>query len=183
MTKAAARFGRNDWIDVGLSLLARRGPEWMTLERLTEACGKTRGSFYHHFEDHSAFLAALGERWQKVGTEIPIGEADAARRTGKRRETLARRTAEVDNALERNLRRLAASEPVIAEAVARVDEMRIDYVARLFRSELSLPADDAMTRARIQHCAFVGAQMVFPDADQKFLLKLQAALGATLWRK
>jgi AcrR family transcriptional regulator len=183
MPKAAARFGRDDWIDVGLSLLARRGPEWLTLERLTESCGKTRGSFYHHFEDHRAFLAALAERWQRIGTEAPIAAADAAQRAGKRRETLARRTVEVDHALERNLRRLSASEPVIAEAVARVDEMRIDYVARLFRSELGLPADAAMTRARLQHCAFVGAQMVFPDADQRFLLRLQAALGATLWRK
>jgi len=166
-----------------MELLARRGPEALTLERLSEATGKTRGSFYHHFEDHQAFLSALAARWRETGTEAPIAEADAAHRSGKRRETLARRTVEVDHALERGLRRLAASEPVIAKAVAEVDERRIDYVARLFRSELGLPADEGLTRARIQHCAFVGAQMVFPDADRRILLKLQAALGATLWRK
>jgi AcrR family transcriptional regulator len=178
----AARFGRLDWIDIGLELL-RRGPEHMTLERLTEATGKTRGSFYHHFENHQAFLAAIAARWQETGTEAPIAEADAAQRAGKRRETLARRTVEVDHALERNLRRLAASEPVIAAAIEHVDEMRIAYVARLFRSELGLPADEALTRARLQHCAFVGAQMVFPGADRRFLLKLQAVLGGTLWRR
>ncbi len=183
MARAAARFGREDWVELGLALLARHGPEALTLERLTEAGRKTRGSFYHHFEDHQAFLAALGERWRDTCTEAPIAEADAALRHGKRRETLARRTAAIDHALERNLRRLGAGEPVIAEAVARVDERRIAYVARLFRGELGLDAADALMRARLQHCAFVGAQLVFPQADARFLLKLQAALGATLWRK
>lgn len=183
MARAAARFERSDWIDLGLSLLAQHGPEALTLERLTEAAKKTRGSFYHHFEHHEAFLAALADRWRETGTEAPIKAAEAALRAGKRRETLARLTVEVDHALERSLRRLAASEPVIATAVAHIDDMRISYVARLFRSELGLPADEALMRARLQHCAFVGAQVVFPDADQRLLLKLQAALGATLWRK
>ena len=182
MARAKARIARADWIELGLHLLAKRGPEALTLERLTEAAGKTRGSFYHHFEDHPDFLGALAERWREE-TDSAIAEAEAAAAAGRRRETLARRSAKIDHALERELRRLAASEPIIAAAVAEVDERRINYVARLFRAELGLDANEALARARIQHCAFVGAQMVFPDADERFRLKLEAALGRTLWRK
>ena len=37
MAKHNARFGRENWLDLGLTLLARHGPEAMTLERLTVA--------------------------------------------------------------------------------------------------------------------------------------------------
>lgn len=183
MAKLKPRFARDDWVDLGLAMLAKHGPEALTLERVTEAAAKTRGSFYHHFEDHNAFLAALAERWLAEETDAVIALTEAAARAGMRRETLARRAAKVDHALERQLRRLAASAPVIAEAVARADQRRIEYVARLFRSELGLGQTEALARARIEHCVFVGAQMVFPSADERFLLTLAATLGRTLWRK
>lgn len=181
MAKLKPRFGRDDWIELGLASLAKHGPEALTIERITAAARKTRGSFYHHFEDHRAFLAALGEAWLARDIET-IAAADRALASGARRETLARQTATIDHALERALRRLAASERAIADIVARSDAQRIAYLVRIFRSELKLPAEEALARARIQHSFFVGAQMVFPDADARFRLKLQKTLGATLWR-
>jgi len=178
--RQAARFGRADWLDLGRTLLSRYGPDAMTLERLTEAAKKTRGSFYHHFTDHAAFLAALGARWREASTEIPLAAIEAER--GQRRDALARHSADIDHALERNLRRLAASEPMIAHEVKRVDEARIHYLVRMFRAELGVAPAEALARARIQHAYFVGAQMVFPDADARFRLRLQKTLGATLWR-
>jgi len=144
---------------------------------------RTRGSFYHHFEDHRAFLAALGAHWLATEIDAVISDIDKATITGKRRENLARHASEIDPARERNLRRLAASEPVIADIVAKSDEKRISYLVRLFRSELGLDAAEALTRARVQHAFFVGSQTVFPHADARFRLDLQKVLGATLWRK
>src|SRR5690606_15643223 len=100
------------------------------------------------------------------------------RQRGRRSDTLARRTAAIDHALERNLRRLAAVEPAIAREVKRVDEARIRYLVKLFRDELGVSPAKALARARIQHAYFVGAQMVFPDADAQFRLRLQKTLGA-----
>jgi AcrR family transcriptional regulator len=180
---AKARFGREDWIELGLTLLGRRGPAALTLEQLTASAKKTRGSFYHHFEDHPAFLKALGEHWLAHEIEAKIAEIDALTLTGNRREALARHAAQIDHAMERELRRLAASEPAIAAIVARADDKRIAYLVRLFRSELGLDASEALARARIQHSFFVGAQMIFPGAEPSLFLKLQKTLGATLWRK
>jgi AcrR family transcriptional regulator len=180
---ARARFGREDWIELGLALLGRRGPEALTLERLTAAAKKTRGSFYHHFEDHLAFLKALGEHWLAREIDGKIAEIDRLALTGKRRDVLARHAAQIDHAMERELRRLAASEPAIAAIVASADEKRIAYLVRLFRSELGLDAREALARARIQHSFFVGAQLVFPGAEPSLFLNLQKTLGATLWRK
>lgn len=181
--RANVRFGREDWVRRGLALLSRGGPAALTLERLTAAAKKTRGSFYHHFEHHQAFLAALGAYWLATEIDAKIAEIDRLALTGKRRESLARHAAQIDHALERNLRRLAASEPVIARVMEQSDERRIGYLVRLFRSELGLDGEQALARARVQHSFFVGAQMVFPDADARFRLKLQKTLGETLWRQ
>lgn len=180
---AKPRFGAGDWIALGMRLLGQEGPDGLTIERLTQMAKKTRGSFYHHFPDHQAFLAALGAQWLKREIDDKIAEIDRLAVGGRRRETLAWHAASIDHAFERELRRLAAKEPVVAAIVARSDEKRIAYLVRLFRSELGLPADEALARARIQHSYFVGAQMVFPDADARFRLKLQKTLGATLWRR
>lgn len=181
--RKAQRFGREDWIDLGLSLLARHGPEGLTIESLTSAARKTRGSFYHHFEDQQTFLAAFGAHWLAREIDNKIAEIDRQTISGKRREVLARHAAQIDHALERELRRLAASEPTIANIVAQSDEKRIAYLVRLFRSELGLSANEALIRARVQHAFFVGAQMLFPTAGPRFLLDLQKTMGAALWRK
>lgn len=183
MARPNRRTSRDDWIKLGLSLLGRHGPEALTLERLTAAAKKTRGSFYHHFEDHQAFVKALGAYWLTVEIEAKIAEIDTLTFSGKRREALAHHAAAIDHAMERELRRLGASEPAIAAIVARADEMRIAYLVRLFRSELGLEGAEALARARVQHCYFVGAQMVFPEAEPRFLLNLQKKMGAALWRK
>ncbi|PZO51143.1 MAG: hypothetical protein DCF16_11750 [Alphaproteobacteria bacterium] len=183
MAKTKPRFGRDDWIEFGSTLLARHGAEAMTLERLTAAAKKTRGSFYHHFEDMDAYLGALGEHWLALEIDGKIAEIDKLTVSGRRREALARHAANIDPGFERELRRLAATAPVIAAIVARSDDKRIAFLVRIFRSELGLAATEALARARVQHCFFVGAQMVFPDADPRFRLNLQKTMGATLWRK
>lgn len=175
------RFAREDWLDLGLEMLAREGPPALTIERLTEAAARTRGSFYHHFPDQQAFLTALGAHWLADATETAIAHIDRTARD--RRTTLSRHAADIDHRLEREVRRLAAQEPVIARVVADADARRIAYLVRLFRDELSLSGADALARAQIQHCYFVGAQMVFPGATAAFRKTLQKTLGATLWRR
>ena len=164
-------------------MLLEHGYNGLGVGPLLEAAQVPKGSFYHHFEDHQDFLAALGAHWLAREIDGKIAEIDRLALAGKRREALARHAAGIDHAFERELRRLAAKEPVIADVVAQSDERRIAYLVRLFRSELGLDGAEALARARVQHAFFVGAQMVFPEADARFRLNLQKTLGATLWRK
>jgi AcrR family transcriptional regulator len=46
------------------------GPAALTIERLTAAARRTRGSFYHRFADRDAFVRALMERWREQTIEI-----------------------------------------------------------------------------------------------------------------
>jgi len=182
-----ARLSRDDWLALGLKRLTRHGAGALKLEALCAAAGKTRGSFYHHFADMEAFIAALLGRWVTMNTEdiIAAVEAEAARAGGPdaRRAALSRLAAALDPRAETAIRRFAGANHAAEHAVGKVDRMRIDYLARLNREEFGFSRRKAQTLALIEYSAFVGAQFLAPadmarlqkDASAYMELMLEAA--------
>lgn len=96
------RLRRSDWTELALRILAEDGPESLTVARLCEVAGRTRGSLYHHFADHEALIAATLEHWAARDTDRLIAEARDA-------DDLDRRAAALDARLELAVRRLIGS--------------------------------------------------------------------------
>jgi AcrR family transcriptional regulator len=63
-------------------LLAERGCTGLTIAAMCERLRVTKGSFYHHFEDMPAFVAAFAQRWQTyfVGFFDSFAQVPDARR-------------------------------------------------------------------------------------------------------
>jgi AcrR family transcriptional regulator len=53
----------DDWIDAGFAVLADSGPNALRVDRLCERLNVTKGSFYWHFADTSAYHSALITAW------------------------------------------------------------------------------------------------------------------------
>ena len=70
--------GKRDWLDAGLVLLAEHGAPSVTIERLTERLGLSKGSFYHHFKGMSGFRTALLAHFEAERTTRFVEQADAA---------------------------------------------------------------------------------------------------------
>ena len=85
------RKGPDPWIEAAYVLLAEQRHSAVTIERLTAATAKTRGSFYHHFGSMETFVARLVADWQERNTERIVRLAQATREPGKRRRVLSRR--------------------------------------------------------------------------------------------
>ena len=69
-----SRFEKSEWLKLAQDVLKSDGPAALTLERLTTAAGKTRGSFYHHFNSRDEFLRALMLDWQAASlTSLSTG--------------------------------------------------------------------------------------------------------------
>ncbi|MEM8751757.1 MAG: TetR family transcriptional regulator [Pseudomonadota bacterium] len=158
-----ARMGREDWAALGLAALREGGAGAIRLEAVTERAGKTRGSFYHHFESHDAFVAAMLALWRERQTEAPIAEADAAPDPAAALNALAAR---LDLALERAVRRLAAEREDWAAEVAAVDAARIDRLRKLRPDPEGAAARDYAT---LEYAAFVGLAELAPDAPPERL--------------
>ncbi|WP_269585163.1 TetR/AcrR family transcriptional regulator [Roseibium sp. Sym1] len=185
MSDLKKRFGKSDWLHLGLKQLADRGAAGLTVEALCETAGRTRGSFYHHFADHGAFVAALMQSWKQQHT-LDVADRTLAQEQAVRAQTLSSLANGLDHGLERAVRQFAQANPVAQAVVREVDDLRTGFVAGLYRQQGLDPAlaDDI---ARIEYAAFVGSQIVWPDMpaedrmalDRRFAGLVARATGST----
>ena len=170
------RFRREDWLELGLAQLVAHGRAGLTLERMCEAAGRTRGSFYHHFADHEAFVVALLGRWRERQTEAVVAAVESA--GGERVGSLHEVASALDHALDVAVRRYAAAEPLARDAVAAVDEERLRYVTRLYVEDHGRTPESARRIAEIEYALFVGMQVLWPERDAAELASYKALVGA-----
>jgi AcrR family transcriptional regulator len=154
---AAARFTKSDWLALGAQLLSDEGPSALSLERLTEAASLTKGSFYHHFRGRDGYLAALAGHWRVTVVEPAAQPYRADPTPAAWAARLHDAPFQLNQSFERNLRRLAVSEPIVGAAVERVDRERIDSLTFLV-SQLRDDLDDPRAFATLLYAVIVGAQ-------------------------
>jgi AcrR family transcriptional regulator len=159
---APSRFTKIDWLSLGERLLCEEGPAALSLERLTEAAGRTKGSFYHHFQSRDVFLAALMDHWRATVVEAasrPYRDNPAAWPA-----LLHAAPFDLNQPFERALRRLAADEPIIRAGVERVDRERIDSLTFLV-SQLRDDLEDPRAFAVLMYAVIVGVQWLLKSAN------------------
>jgi len=132
---ALTRTPRSRWIEEGLRVLARGGPEAVRIEPLAEALGVTKGGFYWHFADRDALLGEVLDAWERANLEAVIERVE--RDGGDERTRLRRLFALAfsgTEALRTDLavRDWARRDPAVAERVRRVDNRRMEYLRGLF---------------------------------------------------
>lgn len=159
---SSSRFSKQNWLTLGEHRLATEGPGALSLERLTEAAGRTKGSFYHHFQSRDDFLAALVDHWRETVVE-------AAARPYRDDPTawpalLHAAPFDLNQPFERALRRLAADEPIVRAGVERVDRERIDRLTFLV-SQLRDDLEDPRAFAVLIYAVIVGTQWLLKGAD------------------
>jgi AcrR family transcriptional regulator len=160
------RSSKTDWCEHGLSLLRESGPQAVTIERVCDRLKKTKGSFYHHFEDLSAFQVAMLEHWQEQYTHAPIvqssREPDAQRKV-RRLEVVG----ELDHVLDTAIRAWARSDARAQAAVCVVDVKRMRFLGQLHR-ESQHPQAELL--GELEYATFVGLQHLGFSRERKMLL-------------
>jgi AcrR family transcriptional regulator len=152
----AERLGRADWLQAALAALAESGVDGVRVESLARRLGVTKGSFYWHFADRAALLAALLDEWEQRATLAVIDDVEASGGgAAERLLALFRLAFAADGRLDRRLRAWAEDDEGAAAVLRRLDKRRLDYLRRLF-TELGLPAAQAALRAELAYTALLG---------------------------
>jgi AcrR family transcriptional regulator len=148
------------WLSAGLEALRKGGVGSVRVERLAGDVGITKGSFYHHFRDRGALLAAVIEYWSREMTD-----AEFERIQTLRGGLAARLVALAEDVLEKGMGRYdpairawARSDRKVAAAVAQVDRRRIRALTGLF--EETFAAGEARIRARTFYTFLLGEPQV-----------------------
>lgn len=151
LTKAA-------WTEAALQVLAEEGVEAVRVEPLARRLGVTKGSFYWHFSDRGALLEALLVQWEQSATHDVIKTVELASEAPEERlRLLTQWVFRHGGPLDRAVRAWANHDEVAANAVARVDATRYEFVRHLFE-EHGLSKAKAAMRARLLYTSLIGEQ-------------------------
>jgi len=152
----------DDWTAAALEALAAGGLAAVAVEPLAKRLGTTKGSFYWHFTDRNALIAATLARWERRDTDLVITaveqEGDATVRLRRLLE-LAFRTARTGASQGAGSVELAlqasATHPLVEPSLRRVTERRLVYLTALF-TELGLSPARARNRGLLAYSAYLG---------------------------
>ena len=166
------RLNRDDWIGGAVALLAERGVNAVRIEPLARRLGVTKGSFYWHFRDRPALLAAILARWEERQTDLLVRIAGHAGATPAERLRLllemtvgAHADREFRNA-EIAIRNWSRNDPAATVAVRSVDARRSVYIENFFIA-LGFSEAAARTRAGLFQGLLLGEALLVRDESDE----------------
>jgi AcrR family transcriptional regulator len=151
-----ARLSAADWEAAALDALARSGVGGVAVEPLARQLGVTKGSFYWHFADRDALLAAALRRWEDSYTERIIAGL-AALSDPRARLVRLIGTVSAGGRAERIHIALAtaAHDPLVRDALARATHRRLTYLQACY-VDLGQPRREAKKSALLAYAAYIG---------------------------
>lgn len=175
------QLSAQDWVSQGLKTLARSGFTALKAEPLAKAMGVSRGSFYWHFADISAYHAAILKQWREIAAEQIIAGVEAASGNKNPLEVLLRRVFGERLTIENAVRTWASVDPAARAAVQAIDRRRLGYVEGLL-TQSGLSVEVARARAQILYWAFLGfalSDRPLPKAQQQAMLDEMLRMAAS----
>lgn len=151
-------LSNEDWIELARESLITEGLPGVKVDRLAKKAGVTRGGFYYRFQSHQALLDALLKHWQDTNNQPIIDVLTGPGTPAERFQALVNLWVEerdFDPHYDTAIRAWSRVSRKVANAVHRIDDIRIDMLRRLFR-EAGYPEDEAFIRARITYFHQVG---------------------------
>ncbi|WP_410616020.1 TetR/AcrR family transcriptional regulator [Amycolatopsis sp. lyj-109] len=162
--------GKRDWLDAGLALLAEHGAPSVTIERLTERLGLSKGSFYHHFKGMTGYRTALLEHFEAERTTRFVEQAEQA--DGDRLRTLMDLVLVPGPGPDLEI---AVRAWALQDAEARTVQERIDRTRTAYLTEICGDAE----LGRALYLIVVGAgQVVPPLSGRQLKTALELVLGS-----
>ena len=146
-----------------------------TTVAICKAAKLTRGSFYHHFEDHETFLTGLAEHWLGMQTTNVAEAIDPDTSPMEQGAALNDAAMAIDYRLELGIRELARRLPAIDRIVKQADAVRLGIVRTLYQQRYGIGEDVAEDLAFLEYAAFSGIILLNPDISlerQRALVKL-----------
>lgn len=157
-----------DWAEAALDAIGRRGVEGVAIEPLARGLGVTKGSFYWHFANRDALLAAALNQWETRETDEVL--ARVARETDPRARikrlvtevNTSRRASRIYTALS------SATQPsFVRDYVERVSRRRLQFLVDCYAA-LGLAPERARQWALQTYSVFLGSLQIRRDLPDEW---------------
>jgi AcrR family transcriptional regulator len=150
------KLERQDWIDVGLKVLAEGGIESVKVEPLAKLLNVTKGSFYWHFKNRDDLLVAILQDWVKGETTSLIDRTESIEEDANTKLLyLFELSIQINGRLENSIRAWATKDLKVAEIIIQIDRRRLKYSKDLF-VKIGFTELEAKVRAQMAYYSLVG---------------------------
>ena len=148
---------RDAWLRKALDVLFALGIGQVKVEVLARKLKLTKGSFYWHFRNRDDLLRSMVDWWreQQLSFIARLADQQVADPCGQIRAVIDFTQHTDDSRHDIAMREFARFNKWAAQAVATIDQQRIDYLARLFRAA-EFSEEEALLRARTLYFYQVG---------------------------
>ncbi len=165
-----------------MAVLGEQGIDGVRVEVLAKKLGVTKGSFYWHFENRDALLAAMLADWRRRATLTIIDRIEAQDQTALTRLRMLMQVpfqikADGGAQVELSIRLWARRDKAARNALHEVDELRLRYIARLLR-QIGLSEDKVEARAIFAYAFQRVATSLIPQGDADMVDRCIAELIA-----
>jgi AcrR family transcriptional regulator len=161
---ATAKTTVEAWLDAGLEALGAGGPDAIRVEALARTLDVTKGGFYWHFSDRSAYLDRMLDRWEQRAVEDVIAQLEShqASPRDRLRELFDLASGAIGGGgmvIELAVRDWGRRDPAVAARMAGVDERRITYMRSLFLQVTDDPLD-AEARCLVAYSIYIATHFL-----------------------
>ena len=164
--RAGGPLTAEDWVKAGFALLSEGGPNALRIGRLCERLEVTKGSFYWHFTDMTAYRDALADAWANLHDERRR-RFEILRTAGgrERLEEMIQALIQPDHwPLERAMRIWALTDESVLKSVRQSDERVLSEVRQAFL-DCGFDEEEAAWRSTVLFATGVGLLHDAPDAQ------------------
>ena len=154
--------GPDKWLEAAVTTLIAEGIEAVKIDRLARQLRITRGSFYHHYQDHGDLLRAVLDHYVRANFENFVAMLPHLQGTAKEKlGTLWEATASKEyRDYDWAVRMWGMRDAPVAEVLAGIDIKRMDVLIGLFM-ELGFDQDGAWIRAALAYHGSLGDRAFF----------------------
>lgn len=154
--QTAQKLDRQQWISVGLQVLAESGIDDVRVEPIAKLMNVTKGSFYWHFKNRDDLLSAILQEWVNTETHGLIDRVESLGGDATIKLLhLFEFATQINGRLENAMRGWAIRDPRVATTVLTVDRDRLAYTKKLFLA-VGFNPFEAEIRARMAYFSLVG---------------------------
>jgi AcrR family transcriptional regulator len=149
----------DDYFEAGLTLLAEKGPDGLTIAALCTQLGVTKGSFYHHFRDLAAYVDGLLAHWAEQHATRLIALSESTTDPVERMDLLRAIAVGLPHGAEAAIRAWSWSNERVADVQRAVDAARLAHIAAA-GVDAGLEEDRAHLMATISMATLIGMQQL-----------------------
>lgn len=156
-----------DWLIHGLEYVKQVGHPHFRIEKIAKLLNVTKGAFYYHFSDKAEFERALLDHYIRTTVQTLANELSLLSSPHSRLRELLKKQIESDETrLSMIFRAWGLENPSVAEALNKLDRLRLKHANYLFR-DLGFPPRESAVRARVLVTFLQGESSLFCQLSRR----------------